>query len=54
MLKLQKSQYLNSIFKLNYTKYEKRYDTKYKNLQVWTVTFIYKMYIFLFNLKKYD
>ena len=24
MLKLEKSQYLNSIFKLNYTKYEKK------------------------------
>ena len=29
MLKLEKSQYLNSTFQLNYTKYEKKsYDTK--------------------------
>ena len=27
MLKLEKSQYLNSIFQLNFTKYEKSYDT---------------------------
>ena len=29
MLKLEKSQYLNSILQLNYTKYEKSYDTKW-------------------------
>ena len=28
MLKLEKSQYVNSIFQLNYTKYEKSYDAK--------------------------
>ena len=40
MLKLLKNQYLNSIFQLNYTKYEKKsYDTKsfttYKDLLVY-------------------
>ena len=54
MLKLEKSQYLNSIFQLNYTKYEKKlYDTKllttYKYLQVWIATFFHEMYILLFN-----
>ena len=28
MLKLEKIQYLNSIFKLNYARYKKRYDAK--------------------------
>ena len=37
MLKLEKSQFINSIFQLNYTRYKKRYHTKLfttKDLQI--------------------
>ena len=35
MLKLDKSQYLNSIFQLNYTKYEKSYGTKLFTIKIY-------------------
>ena len=58
MLKLEKSQYLNSIFQLNITKYEKKVMIQncllYKDLQVWIATFFHKMFFFLFDLKKYS
>ena len=49
--------YLNSIFQLNFTKYEKKVMTQNcllnKDLQVRIAIFYHKMYIFLSNLKKY-
>ena len=55
MLYLEKSQYLNSIFQLNYTKYAKNVMVQncllHKDLKVWKWKFFYKMYIFLFILK---
>ena len=49
MLKLEKSQYVNSIYQLNYTKYEKRVMLQncwlHKNLQVWTAKY-YDFYFF--------
>ena len=57
MLIIEKSYYLNSIFQLNYTKYEKKVMIQncllHKDLQVWIATFFHKMYTYLFNLKKY-
>ena len=57
LLKLEKSQYQNSIFQLNCRIYEKKVITQnyflHKDLQIWIATFFHKMYIFLFNLKKY-
>ena len=55
MLKLEKSQYLNSFFQLNYTRYDKVLLYKivyYKKIyKPESPYFFYKMYIFLFNLK---
>ena len=55
MLKLEKSQYLNSIFQLNFTKYEKNVIKQncllHKDLQVWNATFFIR-YIFFFLIKK--
>ena len=55
MLKLEKSQYQNSIFQLNYTKYEEEVMIQncllHKDLQVRIATFFHEMYIFHFNLK---
>ena len=57
MLKLVKIHYLNSIFQLKFTKYEKNVKKQnfllHKDLQVWIRTLFHEMYIFLFNLKKY-
>ena len=57
MFKLEKSQYLDSVFQINYTKYEKKVMIQncslHRDLQVRTATFFHKVYIFLFNLKKY-
>ena len=53
MLKLEKSQNLNSIFQLNYTKNEKQVMIQncllHKDLQIRVKTFFHKMYNFLFN-----
>ena len=57
MLKLGESQNLNSIFQLNYTRHEKNVMIKncllQEYLQIQIATFFYKMYAFLFILKKY-
>ena len=57
MLNLEKSKYLNFIFQLNFTKYGKKFIIQncllHKCLQVWTEKFYHKIYILLFNLKKY-
>ena len=54
-VKTWKKSYLNSIFQLNFTKYEKKVIIQNcllrKDLQVWTAKFFHKMYIFLFNTK---
>ena len=56
MLKLEKSQYLNSILQLNYTIYEKKVLIQnclfHKDLHVSIGTFSHKVYFFLSNLKK--
>ena len=50
MLKHEKSQYLNSILQINLTKYEKKVMIQncllHTDLQVWTVKFLHKIYIF--------
>ena len=57
MLNLEKSQYLNSIFQLIFTKYKKKVMIQncllYKDLQVLIATFFHKVYTCIFNLKKY-
>ena len=55
MLKLEKSQCLNFIFQLNYTRYEKKVMIHncllHKHLQIKIATFFHEMYIYFFNLK---
>ena len=50
MLKLEKSQYLNSIFHLNYTKYEKKVMIQHflvqKDLQILIATFFIRCIFF--------
>ena len=57
MLKREKSQYLNSIFELNYTRYKQNVIIQncllQKGLQSLVVTFFYKICIILFDSKQY-
>ena len=57
MLKLEKSQYLNSILQLNFTKYEKKVMLQIcllqEDLKDWMEKCFHKIYIFLFDLKKH-
>ena len=56
MLKLEKSQYLNSIFQLNYTKYEKKLRYKivyYIKIYKFESQHFFIRCIFFFLIKKY-